>query len=256
MDSSLFSLNGKVALVTGASRGIGEATAKAFAKAGADIAIASRKLPDLEKVAEDIRGMGRKCLPVATHVGKMEEISNLVAAVVKEFGRIDILVNNAGTNPSMTPVIDADERLWDSIMNLNLKGLFFLSKEAAKIMREHGGGIIINVGSIDGIKPEWQNGIYSVSKAAVVMVTRVMAWELAQYNIRVNAIAPGNIHTRLRDSSFKYVEGQEQDYIKRTPMGRIGEPDDIVGAMIYLASDASRYVTGETIVVDGGFTIP
>ncbi|MBN1643911.1 MAG: SDR family NAD(P)-dependent oxidoreductase, partial [Dehalococcoidales bacterium] len=186
MDSSLFSLNNKVALITGASRGIGEATAKAFAKAGADIAIASRKLPDLEKVAEDIRGMGRKCLPVAAHIGKMEEINNLVAAVVKEFGKIDILVNNAGTNPAMLPIIDADERLWDSIMNLNLKGLFFLSKETSKVMREHGGGVIINVGSIDGIKPEWQNGIYSVSKAAVVMVTRVMAWELAQYNIRVN----------------------------------------------------------------------
>ncbi|MCJ7828307.1 MAG: SDR family NAD(P)-dependent oxidoreductase, partial [Dehalococcoidia bacterium] len=140
-----FSLKGKVALVTGGSRGIGKAIAIGLANAGADVALASRKLPDLEEVAKEIKGTGRKSLAVATHVGKIEEISNLVGKVKSEFGKIDILVNNAATNPTMDQAIDVEERAWDSIMNLNLKGLFFLSQAVARVMREQGGGKIINV---------------------------------------------------------------------------------------------------------------
>ena len=250
-----FSLEGKVALITGGSRGIGQATALGFARAGADVVVTSRKLPDLEKVADEIKGLGRKSLAVAAHVGKMDEINDLVTKVKEEFGRIDILVNNAGTSPAMTPMLDADERLWDSIINLNLKGLFFLSQAVARIMKEHGGGKIINVASIDAVKPEWNIGIYAISKAGVIMATKVMATELAQYNIRVNAIAPGNVHTRLGDSRFAVMPEWEDEMLKRTPLKRIAEPDEIVGTMIYLASDASSYVTGETIVVDGGTTI-
>jgi NAD(P)-dependent dehydrogenase (short-subunit alcohol dehydrogenase family) len=250
-----YRLDGKVALVTGGSRGIGRATALGFAEAGADVAVASRKLPDLEKVAAEIRKMGRKSLAVAAHVGRMDDIRSLVAKVTDEFGRIDILVNNAGTSPALASSLEVDERLWDSIMNLNLKGLFFLSQAVANVMKEQGGGKIINVASMDGFKPEANIGTYAVSKAAVIMVSRVMALELAQYNIRVNTLAPGNVHTRLGDSRFVAMPEYEEEMIKRTPLGRIGEPDDMVGAMIYLASDASSFVTGECIVVAGGIVL-
>ena len=247
-----FSLNGKVALITGGSRGIGKATALGFARAGADVAIASRKLPDLELVADEIRGLGRKALPVAAHVARLEEIKSLVQTVNKEFGRIDILVNNAGTSPAISPMLDLEERLWDSIMNLNLKGLIFLSQAVARIMKEHDGGTIINVASIAGFRHEPNIGVYSISKSAVVMATKIMAEEWAKYNIRVNAIAPGHIHTRLGDSIFEAVPEYKKEFLDRIPMRRIGDPDEIVGATIYLASDASSYVTGTTIVVDGG----
>jgi NAD(P)-dependent dehydrogenase (short-subunit alcohol dehydrogenase family) len=197
-----FSLDGKVALITGGSRGIGKATALGFARAGADVAIASRTLPALEIVADEIRGLGRKALPVAAHVGKLEQIKNLVQTVHKEFGRIDILVNDAGTSPALSGMLDIEERLWDSIMNLNLKGLVFLSQAVARIMKEHG-GTIINVASVDGYMHEPNIGVYSISKAAVVQATKIMAEEWAKYNIRVNAIAPGHIHTRLGDSIFE-----------------------------------------------------
>jgi NAD(P)-dependent dehydrogenase (short-subunit alcohol dehydrogenase family) len=246
-----FSLDGKVALITGGSRGIGKATALGFARAGADVAIASRTLPDLEIVADEIRSLGRKALPVAAHVGKLEQIKNLVQTVHKEFGRIDILVNDAGTSPALSGMLDIEERLWDSIMNLNLKGLVFLSQAVARIMKEHG-GTIINVASVDGYMHEPNIGVYSISKAAVVQATKIMAEEWAKYNIRVNAIAPGHIHTRLGDSIFEAMPDYKKVFLERVPMRRIGDPDEIVGAMIYLASDASSYVTGTTIVVDGG----
>jgi NAD(P)-dependent dehydrogenase (short-subunit alcohol dehydrogenase family) len=252
MTQTDFSLNGKVALITGGSRGIGKATALGFARAGADVAIASRKLPDLEQVAAEIRALGRKALPVAAHVAKLEEIKSLVQTVNKEYGRIDILVNNAGTSPSLSPMLDLEERLWDSIMNLNLKGVIFLSQAVARIMKECGGGTIINVASIAGFRHEPNVGVYSISKAAVVQATKILAEEWAKYNIRVNSVAPGHIHTRLGDSIFEAVPQYKKEFLDRVPMRRIGNPDEIVGAMIYLASDASRYVTGTTVVVDGG----
>ena len=247
-----FSLKGKVALVTGGSRGIGKATALGFASAGADVAIASRKLPDLEQVADEIRGLGRKALPVSAHIGRLEEIKSLVQTVYQEFGKIDILVNNAGTSPAISPMLELEERLWDSITNLNLKGVIFLSQAVARVMKEHGGGTIINVSSVTAFRHEPNIGVYSISKAALTMATKIMAQEWAEYNIRVNAIAPGHIHTRLGDSIFEAVPEYEDEFLKRVPLGRIGNPDEIAGAMIYLASDASSYVTGETIVVDGG----
>jgi NAD(P)-dependent dehydrogenase (short-subunit alcohol dehydrogenase family) len=248
-----FSLKDKVALITGASRGIGEATAIGLAQAGADVAIVSRKLPDLEKVGEEIKKLGRKCLPVQAHLGRMEEINQLVKRVLEEFGRIDILVNNAATNPTMAQAIDVDERAWDSIMNLNLKGLFFLSQAVARVMREKGGGKIINVSSVAGITPDLLP-LYSISKAGVNMVTKVMAQQWAQYNIRVNAIAPGLTKTRFSEALWKNPEILKMA-MSKTPMARPAEPDEMVGAIIYLASDASSYVTGQTIPIDGGITI-
>ncbi len=248
-----FSLQGKVAVVTGGSRGIGQSIAVGIARAGADVVVASRKLPDLEKVAEEIKGLGRKSLAVAAHVGRMEEIDNLVSKVKEEFGRIDILVNNAATNPVMDSALDVGERAWDSIMNLNLKGLFFLSQAVARVMKEQGGGRIVNIASVAGITPDILP-IYSISKAGVLMATKVMAAEWAKYNIRVNTVAPGMTRTGFSEALWSNPDIL-QGAMFRTPMGRIAEPEEMVGAVIYLASDASSYVTGQVIAVDGGTTI-
>jgi NAD(P)-dependent dehydrogenase (short-subunit alcohol dehydrogenase family) len=250
-----FSLNNKIALVTGGSRGIGRATALAFACAGADIIVTSRKLQDLEQVAGEIRQLGRKSMAVSTHIGHLNQIQPLVEQAVAEFGRIDILVNNAGTSAVWTPALELEERAWDAVMDLNLKGLFFLSQSVAKVMKEHGGGSIINVSSIDGFKAEANVGAYCISKAGVVMATRVMALEWAKYHIRVNCVAPGFISTRLGDSRWEIDPGSKPQIAGRIPLGGIGKPDDITGTMVYLASDASGYVTGETITVDGGYLL-
>lgn len=248
-----FSVDGKVALVTGGSRGIGKAVALGLAQAGADVVVASRKIEDLEKVADEIRGLGRRSLAIAAHIARMEEIDNMVSKVMEEFGRIDILVNNAGTNPVMASALDVEERAWDSIMNLNLKGLFFLSQSVAKVMKEKGGGNIVNVTSMAGITPDILP-VYSVSKAGVIMATKVMANEWAKYNIRINAIAPGLVRTRFSEALWG-SEDILQMIMSKTPMGRIGEPEEMVGAVIFLASDASSYVTGHVLVIDGGTTI-
>jgi len=248
-----FSLEGKIALITGGSRGIGRATALGFARAGADIAIASRKLADLEKVAAEIRESGRRALPVAANVGRVADINNLVTKVEEEFGRIDILVNNAGANPTMDSALEVDERTWDVIMNVNLKGLFFLSQAVAKVMKEYGGGCIINVTTAAGIRPHVVP-VYSISKAAVIMATKVMALEWAKYGVRVNAVAPGLVKTRFSEAlwSNEQILGQ---LLSRVAMQRFAEPEEIVGTMIYLASDASQFMTGATVSVDGGETI-
>jgi dehydrogenase/reductase SDR family protein 4 len=248
-----FSLKGKVALVTGGSRGIGKAIAVGVARAGADVVLASRKLPDLEEVAKEIKGLGRKSVAVAAHVGRLEEINNLVTKVKEEFGRIDILVNNAGTNPTMDQAMEIEERAWDSIMNLNLKGLFFLSQAVAKLMKEQGGGKIINVASIEGITPGILP-VYAISKAGVIMATKVMAQQWAKYGIRVNAIAPGLTRTRFSEALWSNPDILSAAMMM-TPMARVAEPEEMVGAVIFLASDASGYVTGQVLAVDGGATI-
>ena len=247
------SLKNKVVLLTGASRGIGQAAAIGLAKAGADLAIASRKLPDLEKVAAEIKKIGRKCVPIATHVGRIEEVNSLVKKVLDEFGKIDILVNNAATNPSMAAAMDVDERALDSIMNLNLKGLFFLSQAVARTMKEKGGGKIINIASIAGISPDIL-AVYSISKAGVIMATKVMAQQWGQYNIRVNTVAPGLTKTKFSEALWGNPDILNIA-MSRTPLARPAEPEEMVGAILFLASDASSYVTGQVIAVDGGTTI-
>ena len=247
------SLKNKVVLLTGASRGIGHATAIGLAEAGADLAIASRKLPDLEKVAAEIKKLGRKCVPIATHVGRIEEINSLVKKVLDEFGKIDVLVNNAATNPSMASAMDIDDRAWDSIMNLNLKGLFFLSQAVARTMKEKGGGKIINIASIAGISPDILP-VYSISKAGVIMATKVMAQQWGQYNIRVNTVAPGLTKTKFSEALWGNPDILNIA-MSRTPLARPAEPEEMVGAILFLASDASSYVTGQVLAVDGGTTI-
>ncbi|MFA5316604.1 MAG: glucose 1-dehydrogenase [Dehalococcoidales bacterium] len=248
-----FSLEGKIALVTGASRGIGEATAISFARAGADVAITSRNLDELNKVADKIRDIGRRSLAVTAHIGRMTDINEMVSRVKEEFGRIDILVNNAAANPTMDNAIDVTERAWDTIMNLNLKGLFFLSQAVARVMKQHGGGRIINVASAGGIRPHILP-VYSISKAGVIMATKIMALEWAQYGINSNVIAPGLTKTRF--SQALWGDEEVLDYLmQRVPLKRFAEPDEIVGAMLFLASDAGNFVNGAVISVDGGETI-
>jgi len=248
-----FPLEGKVALITGGSRGIGKATALGFARAGADVVIASRKLPDLEEVAEEIRGLGRESLAIAAHVGRLEDINNLVIKAVEKFERIDILVNNAGTNLNLDSALDAQERAWDAVMNLNLKGLFFLSQAVARVMKAKGGGCIINVASMEGIRPGVLP-VYSISKAGVIMATKVMALEWAQFGIRVNAVAPGLVKTRFSEYFWNNPEVWE-GWVSKIPMQRPAEPEEIAGMILCLASDAASYVTGAVITVDGGATI-
>ena len=250
MSIKRFSLEGKVALITGGSRGIGRAIALAFADAGADVAISSRKLPALEAVAEEIKNKGRKSIALACHIARPEDSESLVEKVKSEWGKINILVNNAGTNPYYGPLLEAEEWAWDVTMNVNLKGPFLLSQLVAKVMREQGGGSIINIASIAGIIPSELN-IYSVTKAGLIMLTRVMAREWGQYKIRANAIAPGVIKTRLSAVLWQEPEKGEAVTKSKAP-GYLGQPEDIVGTALYLASDASSYITGETILVDGG----
>lgn len=256
-DLSKFSLNGKTAIVTGSSRGIGKAIALGFAKAGAKVVLTSRKINDLEKNAAEIKAFGGEAFPLQAHLGKVEEINGMVNTVMDKFGRIDALVNSAGTNPAMGTVLDSDERLWETIISVNLKGFYFTSQAVAKIMKKQGGGKIINIASIDGFKPEPWVSIYDISKAGVRMITKTFAFELAPFNIQVNTIAPGPISTKLFDSHWFHLppeeaKKQKEAMAERTPMGRIGEPDEIAGAAIYLASDASSFTTGAEIVIDGG----
>ena len=247
-----FRLDGKVALITGGSRGIGKAIALALAEAGADVIIASRKLPELEATAQEIRQMGRRALAVQANVRHLPEIDNLVKKSMEEFSRIDILVNNAGTNPVFGSIFKMDETVWDIIMGLNLKGYFFLSQAVAKIMRDKGGGTIINTASEGGIRPAVGLGAYSISKAGVIMLTQVLAQELGQYNIRVNAIAPGVIKTRLSEALWSDpIRVKETE--NNTALGRLAEPEEMADAVLFFASEASSYITGQTILLDGGY---
>jgi len=256
IDTSQFNLEGKSALITGGSRGIGEATAIAFAKAGADVAVTSRKLPELERVAGEVTKLGRKAMALACHVGRVDQLQPVVDKVVAEFGKIDILINNAGTSFYM-PAIELNEKGWDSVLNTNLKGLFFLSQFVGRVMKENGGGKIINVASTAGVRAQVPTIHYSISKAGVIMTTAALAKEWAPFNIRVNCIAPGAIDTAIYDAMFAPLPEDQRDQAKKNaagniPMKRAGDPREIADTMLFLASDASSYITGQTLLVDGG----
>jgi dehydrogenase/reductase SDR family protein 4 len=250
MDVSKFSLKGKVAIVVGGAGDLGHAIALTLAEAGADVAVSSRKLENLEKVAEEIRAKGRKSLPVASHIAKTEESKNLVAQVMREFGRIDILVNSPGAS-FITPLLELEEWAWDAVMNVNVKGPFFLCQQIAPIMKEQGGGSIINITSYLGMRTEENLGPYCVSKAAMMHLTKVMAREWGKYNIRVNAIAPAWVHSRLADPFLKQP-GVNERMLSQTVIGRFGEPDDVAAIALYLASDAAANTTAGVFPLDYG----
>jgi dehydrogenase/reductase SDR family protein 4 len=250
----LFSLKGKVALVTGASRGIGQAIAEGFAEMGAKVVLASRTKEALEEVKKGIEAGGGDALVVPTHAARMDQIQNLVKTAVDHYGTIDILVNNAATNPVFCGAQDVEELAWDKINNLNVKGIFFLTQEVGKVMLEKGSGSVINVSSEAAFCAVPFLGVYSISKAAVNMITQVFAQEWASRGIRVNGMAPGLVKTHFS----KYLWDNKDIYeaaMVTTPMGRMAEPEEMVGLAIYLASDASGYLTGQTILIDGGRSI-
>jgi len=254
LNSTYLSLEGKIALVTGASRGIGKAVALILADAGADVAIASRTQSELEKVAEEIRALGRRALVVPTHIREVESLRRLTETVKNEFGRIDILVNNAATNPGMGPLVDQSEKMYDQIMNTNLKGYTILSQLVGRMMVEQGGGNIVNVSSVGGTTPDVGVGLYCVSKAGIIMLTRAMALELGQHNIRVNCLAPGIVKTKFSQAFWSNEAALEEEF-KHTPIARVAEPEEAARVVLFLASNASSYITGQTIVMDGGSSI-
>jgi NAD(P)-dependent dehydrogenase (short-subunit alcohol dehydrogenase family) len=251
MDTTYLSLEGKIALITGGSRGIGKAIAMTFADAGADIVIASRKMPDLEKVAEEIKAMGRNTLCVPTHAKKIEDLENLVNQAVETFGRIDVLVNNAATNPAMGPIVDTEESVYDHIIDTNLKGYFMMSKLVGKIMREQKSGNIINVSSAGGVSPAEGLGPYCISKAAINMLTKQMALEMGPFNVRVNAIAPRIVKTDFSKALWTNEKLMEREF-KFTPLKCVATPEEIAQTALYLASTATNYMTGHILVVNGG----
>ena len=246
-----FHLQGKVALITGGSRGIGKAIALCLAEAGADIILASRKLPDLQLVAQEISQRGRKALAVPANLRHLTEIDNLIKKSLEEFDHIDILVNNAATNPVFGSVFKIDENAWEVTIGLNLKSYFFLSQAVGKIMRAKGAGNIINIASVAGVRPGVGMGLYSISKAGIIMLTQVLAQEWGQYNIRVNTIAPGTVRTRFSEALWKNQTTLKETE-NNTALGRIGEPEEMANAALFLASEASSYITGQTLLIDGG----
>lgn len=247
-----FSLKGKIAVVTGASRGIGESIARTLAEYGAEVIITNKTMEGLPEVEEVIRAAGGKAVAKACHNGVLSDIEELFKFVEETYGRLDILVNNAAMNFYFGGMLDASEDVWDKTMEVNLKGTFFMCQHGARLMIKNGGGSIINVASINGIKPALMQGVYSVTKAGVIALTKSFAKELAPDKIRVNALLPGLTDTKFASVMVKNEELMEKILLPMIPMHRAAQPDEMCGAVLYLASDASSYTTGATIVVDGG----
>ena len=254
MATNLFNLTGKIALVTGASRGIGESIAKLLAEQGAHVIVSSRKLDDCQLVADAIISDGGSAEAMACHVGNMDDISNCFAHIKQAHGKLDILINNAATNPYFGDILDTDLGAYTKTVDVNIRGYFFMCIEGGKLMRDNGGGSIVNTASINALKPGPMQGIYSISKAAVVNMTQAFAKECGRHNIRVNALLPGLTKTKFAGALFSNEE-MYKNAIKTIPLNSHAVPDEMAGTVLYLASDASSYTTGECIVVDGGFTL-
>jgi NAD(P)-dependent dehydrogenase (short-subunit alcohol dehydrogenase family) len=251
MNEIRLDLSGKVALVTGGSRGLGMAIATAMAGIGADVAICGRKQENLDRAVEAFNQKGLKVMAQVANVGKSSEIDDLFQAVERQFGKLDILVNNVGMNILTPSVSEVDEGLWDKIIESNLKGTYLASSRAVGMMKKAGGGKIVNISSIAARKAAMGMGVYCVAKAGVEMLTKVLAVELSSYHINVNAVAPGMVKTKF-SQPFWSNEALLKEVTKSIPMGRIAETDDVVGAVLFLASGLSDFITGEIITVDGG----
>lgn len=249
-----FDLSGKVALITGASKGIGEAIARIYAASGASVVVSSRKMEAVESVAQAIRNEGGQATAIACHMGNATDITNLVNQSLAIYKTIDIVVNNAATNPVFGPVVNTNEDAFDKIMNVNVKGPFELAKQVYPLLKEKKSGSIINISSVGGLRPEHGLGLYSVSKAALISLTKVLAKEWGDDNIRANVICPGLIKTKFSEALWSNDKIMNV-MMKSLPMKRVGTPEEIAALALYLASDASAYSTGAVFTADGGFTI-
>ena len=253
--SSRFDLTGRVALVTGASRGIGSAVAEALVEQGAEVVLSSRKQAELDEEAARINSKHpEKATAIAAHAGRPDDLERLVHATMERFGRIDILVNNAATNPYAGPTLGAELSAWDKTFEVNVRGVFILTKLVYEASMEARGGAVVNVASVGGLRPGPALGVYNVSKAAVIMLTRQLAREIGG-KVRVNGVAPGLIKTRFAEALWGN-ESILDRVISANPMGRIGLPDEVAGAVVFLASDAASYINGEVIAIDGGGGVP
>jgi len=247
-----FSLDGKIAFVTGAGRGLGRAGALALAQAGAHLVLVSRTRAQLDETARAVEALGRKALVVVADTRDAREVEAAVRAAVDAFGRIDILFNNAGTNVRK-PVVDMTDEDWHTIIETNVKGVFVVARAVARQMIAQGSGVIINMSSVASLVPERDKVVYASSKGAVMQFTKGLALELAPHGIRVNAIAPGYMMTPLVKGYLEADQERYQRILQRIALGRIGQPEEIGGALVFLASDASRFVTGTSVVIDGGW---
>ena len=245
---------GKVVLITGGRSGIGRALAIAFAQAGADVAICSRTNEggELEAVADEIRKLGRRAVAIKVDVSRRVNVENMVKKTVAELGNVDVLINNAGII-IWGLLLEAEEDAWDKVIDINLKGPYLCSQAVGRLMVEQKKGVIINIASVAGLRPALNRTAYAISKAGVIMLTRVLARELGSYNIRVNAIAPGVVETPMTEA-MRRANGPEDIVWANVPLGRIGKTGDIIGTALFLTSDAAAWITGHTIVVDGGST--
>ena len=251
MSAVSLGLSGKVAVVTGGSRGLGNAIAIAMAKEGAKVVICGRKQENLDKAVEGFDKMGLEIMAHAANVGDSEQVASLFAAVKDRFGSLDILVNNVGMNIFTPSVAETDEKLWDKIIETNLKGTFLPSCEGIKLMKSGVGGKIINISSVAARKAAQGMGVYCVAKAGLEMLTKVLAVEHAKDRINVNAVAPGMVKTPF-SQPFWSNEKLLKQITATVPMGRIADTDDVIGAVLFLASSLSDYITGEVVTVDGG----
>ena len=252
MTTELFDLTGKIALVTGASRGIGAEIARLFAAKGAHVIVSSRKLEDCQNVVDGIVAEGGKAEAIACHIGEMAQIEALYAAIDARHGRLDVLVNNAATNPYFGPITETDQAIFQKTVDVNIRGYFYMSSHAAKRMAKNGDGSIVNVASVNGVVPGFQQGIYSITKAAVISMTKAFAVECADAGVRCNALLPG-----LTDTKFASVLVNTPAILKQAmahvPMRRVAQPSEMAGAALYFASAASSYTTGAVLNVDGGY---
>lgn len=249
-----FDLSGRIALIAGASRGIGEAIAHGFAAHGATVICSSRKQADCEKVAEAIRVKGGSAISAKLHLGELSDHGKVLDMIAEKYGRLDILVNNGATNPYMGPAHEAPEGAYDKTFDVNVKGPYYLSSKAIPLMLKNGKGAIVNVASIDGIQPGKGRVIYGMTKAALISMTKGMAKEYGNQGIRVNALLPGFTDTKLA-SALKAAPGIQRFMDENLAISRMAQPDEMVGAVLYMASDASSYFTGQGMVVDAGSII-
>jgi NAD(P)-dependent dehydrogenase (short-subunit alcohol dehydrogenase family) len=252
MPTNLFDLTGKIALVSGASRGIGEEIARLLSEQGAHVIVSSRKIDDCSALASSITDAGGSAEAFACNIGNMDDIAALFAHIHKQHGKLDISVNNAATNPYFGHILDTDLGAFNKTVEVNIRGYFFMSIEAGKMMREQGGGVIVNVASVNGVSPGPLQGIYSITKAAVINMTKAFAKECGPHNIRVNALLPGLTRTKFA-AALTDNEKARNYYLDKVPLCRVAEPEEMAGTVLFLASDASSYATGSCITVDGGY---